>query len=152
MAYKWQFDKYKAPAQETGELFEELERRDGKLTPEAVLDAARSTDSIIHDDFEWDNTVAAEKFRLGQASNMISLLIVVSDEDKPAVRGFVNCNSGIQKGGYVNIGRAMANDDVKAVVLSNARRELEIFQSKYNKYSELADVLEPIAEYLRKTE
>lgn len=151
MAYKWQFNKYKASPQQAGELFEEIEKRDGIITAESVLDAARPEDSVIHNDFEWDNAKAAEKYRLSQAQKMIQLLVYVSDDEKPPVRVFVNSVSENSKAKYINIDRAMGSDDVKKVILANARRDLEIFESKYHRYEELSKVIIPISEYLEET-
>jgi hypothetical protein len=44
-----------------------LESETGTITPEALVDDARADDSPLHELFEWDNSVAAEKFRLHQA-------------------------------------------------------------------------------------
>lgn len=44
----------------------------GTLTPEEVVRLARSPDSVLHDAFEWDDSVAAHKYRLDQARDLIS--------------------------------------------------------------------------------
>ena len=44
----------------------------GQLTPQAVVNSAREAGSPLHKYFEWDNGIAAEKFRIGQAYLMIS--------------------------------------------------------------------------------
>lgn len=38
---------------------------DGRLTPAEVLEEARNPESPLHDQFTWDDTEAAEKYRLG---------------------------------------------------------------------------------------
>ena len=42
-------------------------RNGGRVTPEEVIDAARRTDSPLHDYFDWDDTSAAHKYRIEQA-------------------------------------------------------------------------------------
>lgn len=148
MVYEWQFGKFKASAEDAGRIFEKIERRDGAVTPEAVLEDARSEDSPIHGDFEWDNDKAAEKYRLKQAQQMISLL-VVSEDDKPNTRAFVNTHTDIKKAAYMNVGKAMQSQDLRRVVLGNARREMIMFNSKYAKYMELAKVTNAIDEFLK---
>lgn len=44
----------------------------GKLTPEEVIRLARSPESILHPLFEWDDSVAARKYRVDQARTLIS--------------------------------------------------------------------------------
>ena len=64
-------------------------RRSGQISPRAVLDAARSEDSALHSLFEWDESKAAEAFRLVQASALIrevKLEVVQESVDPMRVR------------------------------------------------------------------
>lgn len=49
----------------------EIEKRDGKLTPEAVVTEARSERSVLHRMFVWDDGKAAALYRLDQARTLI---------------------------------------------------------------------------------
>ena len=73
--YAWKNERtaafYHATAEQAHEAFEEIRRRDGKLTPAAVVDSARPEESVLHEDFEWRDDVAAEKYRQGQARQMV---------------------------------------------------------------------------------
>jgi hypothetical protein len=44
---------------------------EGKLRPPDVVEAARPKEAILHPLFEWDNSLAAEQYRLHQARNVI---------------------------------------------------------------------------------
>jgi hypothetical protein len=58
----------------TKEVIEEirdLENKKGQITPVAVLDAARDESSSLHAFFQWDDSVAAEKYRIDQARTLI---------------------------------------------------------------------------------
>ena len=58
----------------------ELERleREGRLSPSQVVNEARNIHSPLHEVFVWDDTVAAEKYRIVQARQLIrSFKIVV---------------------------------------------------------------------------
>jgi hypothetical protein len=48
-----------------------------RLTPELVLTEARKPDHPLHSRFEWDDSVAAERWRLEQAHRLITSLRVV---------------------------------------------------------------------------
>lgn len=65
----------------------------GRLTPQAVVDTARTEDHPLHDRFEWDNQVAGEAYRLDQARRLIRSVRVTyreADEREAArtVRAF----------------------------------------------------------------
>lgn len=147
MVYKWNGFNYKVDAEEAAQIFKRLEDRDGELTAEAIVEEAKAKDSVLHEDFEWNDKVAGKKYRLHQAKNMYSSLVIVSketDKDNVTYRAYVNVNSGLQKGRVINTVLAMESEESKAVILGNAYRELEIFRSKYQKYSELEKVMAAI--------
>ena len=48
----------KADAQKTGELFEKLQNTVG-LTARNVVDVSRAEDSLLHNEFEWRDDIAA---------------------------------------------------------------------------------------------
>lgn len=62
-------------ARKVAEVLVCLAKRDGKVTPEAFLEAATPTDSPIHDLFEWNDTVAAVSHRLHQARQIVRSVI-----------------------------------------------------------------------------
>ena len=145
---------YKAPAQAVGELCEALQESDKGLTPATLLDASRAEGSLLHDDFEWVDSVAAEKYRLSQAQDIIQNVIIVqesSDEeereeaDKPSpVRGFVNIPGG--KTAYVTLQNAMSNSEWRNHLLRQAKGDMEAFIGKYRRLEELASVIQAMDE------
>ena len=56
---------YKADAQKVAD-----EIGDKKVTPQEILEKARDETSELHKCFEWDDSVAAERYRLQQAGNL----------------------------------------------------------------------------------
>ena len=59
-----------------------LEDRKGKLTASQVLEVARSPDSPLHPYFEWDDSIAAEQWRLEQARELIRRVKIVVEIDE----------------------------------------------------------------------
>jgi len=57
-------------------------KKNGRLTPERVVRAARNPKSPLHACFEWDDQEAARKYRLYQARNLI-LSVRVKHEEEP---------------------------------------------------------------------
>jgi hypothetical protein len=54
-----------------GELERIWEKNGQRLRPENVVEEARPPDSVLHDEFIWDDTEAANLYRLGQARSLI---------------------------------------------------------------------------------
>ena len=140
--YSWRAGK-SVPAQVAGEVMEMIEKRDGELTKEAFLEESRPEDSPTHGLFEWDNTVAAEKYRLTQARICIQDIVVtvIRHAEPRKIHAFVNTTVGkANKASYSNIQIAMEDEDKRKAVLQNAFAELKAFEQKYSEYNELAGV------------
>ncbi len=120
-----------------------IEERHGHLTPEIVLDEARSESSPIHQCFEWSDDSAAEKYRLLQAEGLIRKVkvIVRTPKDEYAqTRQFVLARGG-ESSKYVRIERAMQDESLAQNVLEQARRELLAFERKYKDLLTINDAL-----------
>jgi hypothetical protein len=52
-------------------VLEELHEEHGHVTPDMLVEVARPEDHPLHDQFEWNDTIAAEKYRREQARQMI---------------------------------------------------------------------------------
>src|SRR5690606_23964207 len=82
-------DKSGAKIVTNSKIVAELERirskHNGVLRPKDVLAAARNSRNPLHSQFCWDDSVAAEKYRLQQAQTLIISVKVV----KPATAGAV---------------------------------------------------------------
>ena len=136
----------KAPAQKVGELFEKLQNSPDGLSPSSVLNASRKKGSLLHDDFEWNDGIAAEKYRLQQARFIIQNLVIVTettDKDQRTVckdRAYVSATA--RTGAYVSLNNALTNDEWRSHLLKCAKDEMEVFCAKYSRLSELASVVE----------
>lgn len=149
MAYKWSTNFYsKVKAEDAGKEFEQIEAENGCITPEAVVDRARPKGNVMHKLFEWNDSVAAEKYRNQQACNIIGALIVTNSETKYTKRAFVNIVSAPHnpqnKPQYIRIDRAFSDPTSKAIVLANAIADLKRFKEKYAALKELSEVFKEI--------
>lgn len=137
-------------AKTAAERFEEIRRRVGKLTPKAVVDDARPVDSPLHPAFEWDDHVAAEKYREEQARHLIRSLVIRTVEEGPTepVRAYVSVpdvhtvQDGTERNSdvYVPTQIALSDEFLRAKVLERALNELRQFRRKYSHLKELAEV------------
>lgn len=132
---------------------EELERlrntSGGLLQPRAVVKAAASPSSPLHRYFQWDDTVAARKFRNIQAQQLISHVRIEMDAEEAGealtVAAFVSIGENKPGGRYfVASPDAMLDDEMRAQVLAEALRALRSFQRRYRELGELAEVFQAI--------
>ena len=108
--------------------------RDGALTPEAVLAAAADESSPLHDQFVWDDTEAARRYRLEQAGALIrrcKVTIVGADEQTHRVRAYVHLPSDEGRGRYVATVAALTDPEQRNVVLQQAVRDVAALRRKY---------------------
>lgn len=122
-----------------------IEKRDGTLRPEAVVAYARNPKTALHSRFEWDDSAAAEAYRLEQARRVIRLRIEIVGESKEPVRYWASLQSDRRDGnGYRAIVTIMSDDDRRRELLAMALAEARMFQKKYRQLRELADVFAAI--------
>lgn len=135
----WKLNYFKADAQK---CYEEI-GTDG-ISPERVLEIAKGESTELHKCFEWDDTAAAEKFRLSQARQVIQYLVVVpvkKDEDEPPQRIF---QISSERNTYQPVKFFVQHADEHALLLKRAIAELNAFQQRYKNLAELESVFEAI--------
>lgn len=152
--YKWKVDNlFPVSAQVAGETIEEVQDALGKenIEPQDLLDASRPINAPLHPCFEWDDEIAAEKYRLKQAGSIIrniTVTIITRSAAEITTRAFVNVSDApCEKGNFIPIKLAMENADYRANILGHALAELRNFQHKYTAYRELAKVFAAIEEF-----
>jgi len=140
--YSWNVTGFynKFDANEVGKELEKIK----DLTPENVVDVARDENNVMHDMFEWDDSIAGEKYRKQQASHIISNIHVkIIAEDKPnkLVRAFVTTK---KNSGFKPIEKIVKDVDQYALLLDKAYRELNYIKIKYENLKEIQELLENI--------
>lgn len=138
------------------------------LTPENLVNEARAETSPIHSAFEWNDSVAAEKYRCEQARLMIANIIWVESDiqterhvklvstennnketEEPNFtdeRAFVS--TGEQNHRYVPIAVALTNEEWRANLLKAAKRDMNSFIMKYRRLTELANIIDDMNTFL----
>lgn len=164
---------YKVDANIVGEVLERIEERDGEVTTRSFLDESRPEDSPTHSLFEWDDSIAAEKFRMKQSSDIFSQLtyewiveedvveevelMEVDEEDisvpvpmSRAPSAYTNIsNSGWGSTAtaiYVSSDRAMQDTTMRSQVLKNYVRSIKIFISRYREFEEFSKIFDAVEE------
>ena len=78
MIYQWKSgSRIKADAQASGELMEKLSASEEGLTAQTLLDANRAENAPLHSEYEWNDTTAAEKYRLHQSGHFLRCILAV---------------------------------------------------------------------------
>ena len=138
MQAQWKFKNlFKGDAQKVAE---EIGNR--KVTPQEVLEIARDENTELHKCFEWDNDLAAEKYRLIQArSVIINLVFVKTDNEQEDVRCF---QITTERNTYQPAQQFLVQQDEYQALLKRAKAELEAFRRRYATLTELEGVLKAI--------
>ena len=150
--YSWKTFDHRVPAQDVGERIEELVERDGAVTKESLLDDARPAGAILHPLYEWDDSKAAERYRLYQSGEIINNLTVVrvkyTDEGEKETKApaFVNVSYGKQTGSYRPITVVLREEDTANAVIENAKRDLAAMEQRLKNFIDFRKFLIEYAE------
>lgn len=129
------------------ELEKIKEKNGGVLTAGIVLFAAQKVRSPLHKQFEWDDTAAAEEYRLTQARSMLRSVEVVYKE-APSVapqRHYIpvtqqETQDAPERKVYKTTAEILADPVARDELLGNAIRDAIAFRRKYAELQELAKV------------
>jgi len=120
-----------------------------EITPEAVLNKAKNKRTELHKCFEWDDSVAGEKYRLIQAREIIRHFVIVTpeetEEEPIKVRSY---QVTTQRNVYEPTRVIMQKPDEYLALLKRAKAELEAFKQRYKTLSELETIFDAIDELL----
>lgn len=95
---------------------------DGHLTPRAVVDASRPSDALLHHEFEWDDSVAAERHREEQARNIIRSIKIETVENEPRMFHAVIVDGERE---YATIDEIRIDDALSQQVVNRLKRNVE---------------------------
>jgi hypothetical protein len=119
-----------------------LKNEDGIINPAKVVEWARKNKkSHLYANLEWDDGVAAERYRVWQVRALISVHIV----DPDGGRRFVSLSIDRKhdgSNGYRDMDDVVARPNLREIMLKDALADLERVQARYNKLTELQPVWE----------
>lgn len=110
-----------------GETLEQIkEKYGGYLKTVDVVDEARNKKSKLHKYFQWDDTIAGEKYREQQARVLISNIaeVVVVNKKQTRIRSFHSVNIKNQGKAYVSLNTVLTNKDYRRQLLDRASSTL----------------------------
>jgi len=120
-----------------------LRNEDGMINPRTALQWARDNrESQLAGRIEWDDTKAAEEYRLGQVRRLIAVHVRTEDGN----RGTISLLSDRRRdGGYREVETVLSNSEMRAIALREALRELRRFEQRYRHLQELSSIFSAAA-------
>lgn len=128
------------------EILQEIYEERGRLTAAIVLEEARDPGHPLHTRFEWDDTVAAERYRLEQAGELIRRVKIVY---KPAtsrslaksVRAYhsVPDNAGRS---FRPVEEVVENPLMLKIVLAEMERDWKLLKERYSHLVQFAQMIQ----------
>lgn len=136
-------------ARALGLTLERIRSKRGRWSARALVDAARPKASPVHGLFEWNNSVAAERFRFAQARDHIEHLTVVVVTERAETVMPVAFSLG-RGDGYTASETVLSSTELRGQLLAQALASAEAWRLRYQYIHELATVFAALDEVKRK--
>ena len=127
------------------EIRQLIESNGGQVSPADIVDFARNPKTALHRAFNWDDTTAAEAWRIEQAKKILRVSVVMiarpDNGNMVRVRAFISpCGDGER--GYQYTPKMIETVSGRAAILQAAFAEFEAFRAKYEWLEELMPLFE----------
>jgi hypothetical protein len=153
MEYKFKTGFFPVRASDCGRYFENIQEEFGEIKPEHLVEEARDESNLLHGCFEWNDTVAAGKYRISQAKDLIRKLVKVEQVggEIKTTRAVVSVSfSDEEPRSYYMASVVMEDEYARNCLLKDAYRDCEIFREKYSTLLEVKYVIEAIDKLVAK--
>lgn len=141
-------------AQVIGDRIEELaEENNGHVTPNIMVIDAEYKKSPLHDYFEWDDGIAAGRFRVRQARHLLGRIevIIKTNGDEEPVKAFhnviiLNEKEKTSERVYSPLINVLSDKEQYQQIIEKAFMELDGWRKRYKQYKELDKIFDVIDE------
>lgn len=140
MSVTWGTIKFSADAEKCYREIESL----GDCKPEEIVEFAENKRTELHKCFEWDDTKAAQRWRVQQARIVCNSLTVIVEEDVDEPISYRLIEHDSEEQVYRPITVIARNEDQYSRLLNRARQEMAQFKKRYASLKELASVIDAI--------
>lgn len=137
-------------AQAYGECLANIEEKKGILTPTIVIQEAKKKKSVMHDYFEWDDSIAGPKYRIHQARQLMNHIEVEiinnGDKEPERIKMFHNIQiiDDSKDRAYLSLSTIISSADYRNQIIEKALKELQAWQHRYLQYAELKPIFKAI--------
>lgn len=139
-----------APQPVISEILRLRDVNGGGLTERVIVDAASDPASPLHDQFQWDNDIAADGFRVVQARLLINRvkLHISEGETVKVMPAFVSIVD--EAGRRIRVGseRALADAGLLGQVLADTRTQIRGLRNRLSAFDDAAHVVAQLDDLL----
>lgn len=132
-------------------IIEGIKKSKGIITPKLLVVEAKQKSSPLHDCFEWDDSKAAEEYRIVQAREILRYIVVEIEPDDEyeepcTIRVFVAPSSIENEANesYVTIMDVCNDDNMEDAYLRQLKSELDAIRNKIKGFQIFAEVVKAI--------
>lgn len=151
MEYQWKMSGlYPVSAQTAGEELERIYAEKCSMTASVIVDESRPEEAPLHPCFEWNDPVAAERWREHQARGIVNCIVVKSEnavKEPVQVRAFIHARES-----YHPLNVALESKDLAAEMMSNALSDMKNFTAKYKTLLSLKPVITTMEKTIKEME
>lgn len=124
------------------DLLTTIREERGTLTPALLVDLARDPQHPLHSRFEWADSVAAHKWRLEQAGQLLRVTYRPDPKTPSDLRAFVALKGEESPSSeYVPTHEALEDPFTRELLLRRMKREAKTFADRYKHMAEFAAVV-----------
>lgn len=128
------------------DLLTEIHGEHGSLTPELLVGLARDPEHPLHTRFEWNDSVAAERWRIEQAGRLLRVTFRPDPKKPIDLRAFVAVKGEeTPRSEYVPLDDAVADEFTRELLLRQMKRDAQTFASRYRHMAGYAEVVASLA-------
>ena len=110
------------------------------VSAEQVVEFAKNPDSELHKSFTWDNDIAAAKWRVHEARQVLCNLVIKKvDGEKKKVEP-IRLFHKIENGHYKPLTLIVQNEDEYESLLRQCKEALQSLKRKYSSLSEYQEI------------
>lgn len=138
MIYQWKTGcRYGVKAEVAAEIMNKL-AEENNLNGKSLVDISRPEGAPLHNEFEWRDDVAGERWREHQARTMIAHLVITHEEqpEQEPVRAFFKIAEGESQ--YENTLAIFREEEKANRLFEVAMEELKSFRKKYSAIQQFA--------------
>ena len=145
MRFTWKGTAFKANPET---VYREIQTLGNEYTPSQILELARDKTTELHKCFIWDDTIAAEKWRLHTARQICCSLSVVVESQDRELAPYRLIQHDNEKEAYAPVVLTVRNVTEYERLLKQAKAELASFKKRYRGIVELQEVIEEIDRFI----
>lgn len=138
-----------------GRELDRLSRLNGKqLSPAIIVEEARRATSALHQCFEWDDGLAAEKYRIVQARQVLHSIVKIEHEGR-AMPMFVNIQpistapADDARRAYVPMDVVLQDGRLTRLLMDQAIGDLRAYQTRYRVFEQLTSPVQSAIDVIK---